>query len=339
MTSERIKRGDYVNLYTAYHASNSENLILLQMNRMEADKKLQIPVLQKAPIFGENYGYNYSGISARQQLTGTHPQIQNNMANAVTNNYHLGWRSIMGYTSAAVPGQITFNNGRDLARGQAIAGGGVSGTQIVTRGVSSCTVINVSLNNNHVMAHLDARDLIQASLAFITAQVPPPAPPVPGAPPVAIVHPQIFISLHDIGARRPAFFARQLIEQYYPGIVPAGGPPGAGVNLGAYLTNGVPAGHHIRFIDRTAVGSSNMFTHPELGMSMNAAGQMEAFGTLRGNDMAGNRHISTSDRRFTQGMAGPQASFEALSQEGQQRQTVADRWGRLYRFFVPACLR
>lgn len=76
-----------------------------------------------------------------------------------------------------------------------------------------------------------------------------------------------------------------------------------------------------------------MFTHPEIGLSINATGQIEVFGQIRGNDCITIRRIATSESRFTQGVGSPQPAFDALNREGQRRQTAADRRGCLYRLF------
>ncbi len=296
---------------------NSARLMMMEQEKGHG-KRNPSPTIQMVR-FGDDFGYHYRSISPEQHLSGMHPNIWRNLSNA--NGYHLGWGSIMSFTSGG--GNFTFQNG--ISPAGPIVGGGIQGDQIVTRGVSSCTIIAVSLNNQHVMAHLDAHDLTPANLVFITTQVPPG--------PLAAGQPEIFISLHNLPGSRPAHFARELIEMYYPGIPHAAGPPAAGANLQNYLTNGVPAGHHIRFIDRT-VNGNDMFTHPEIGMAINAAGQTEIFGRLRGAAPSpGRNHISISESRFRESATAPQAQFDDLGRIGRHRQALAERYRRIYNFF------
>ncbi|MCC8152981.1 MAG: hypothetical protein LIP01_01435, partial [Tannerellaceae bacterium] len=171
----------------------------------------------------------------------------------------------------------------------------------------------ISHNGNHAMAHLDARDLTDENIDFLLQQVPSPNHTAP-------VHPHIFISIHNRpeGSNHsqpgtPARFARNLIESYYPRT-----PPNNtwNPNLSEFLTQGIPAGHNIRVVDRSNEAHTNMFTHPEIGLAINPTnGQLDIFGQIAGYDET-RRPRRGVNTHFTLPLNAPQESFDGVTTRG-----------------------
>lgn len=286
------------------------------------------PVRHDSFALPGNPVFSFNELTPQQINEGSHG-ISYNLTNQ--NGVQLGWESILGFSTAgnqfhfAAPISANPNRrGPDLPPS--------TGTQIVTRGVSGCSVFIVSYGSHHVMAHLDLpninhqnKPVMKDTLASITDQVPLPAQNTPGN----YVHPDIFISIHNKAdsTREPALFARRLIRHYYPFIPKTKTPPAPGQSLLNYLTNGVPAGHHIRILDRTCIGHDgepDMFNHPEIGLYLDPSTGLQIFGDIRGIDTIGT-NVSVHDYPFLINLTDPQTDFTALQILGQQASDQAQQ--------------
>ncbi|MCC8152982.1 MAG: hypothetical protein LIP01_01440, partial [Tannerellaceae bacterium] len=94
-------------------------------------------IIQRQPIHGDNFGYDFLGMPILNLLWGEGtPGYQERLNIGNRNGFHLGWQSLMGFNTNN--NQFSFNQLR--RRTQEPYATTHAGRQIVTRGVSSCSV-------------------------------------------------------------------------------------------------------------------------------------------------------------------------------------------------------
>lgn len=295
-----------------------------------------VNVVQMQPLRGEDFGYDYNTITSKGFRSGLINKLGNIMQiNSVNNNgFHLGWSSLMGFETKN--NEIQFNVGRKNvdAIHLKVPNDNNRRSQIVTRGVSSCSVIIVrdEMKDKNFMGHFNSTDLKPENMTFITNQVPYRNVDIKTVPMQEkrhyghkndkwFYHPNIFASIPDKHSlrkkeRSPAKFTRNLITKYYPGLGLDDTRTGQG--LIPYLTNGVPSGHNIRILDRTADGEG-MFSHAEIGLSVDKNKKFEIFGSLDDlhPDVNGNKRDLLIDLNAKQSAFNKQARIgRSLVNEG-----------------------
>lgn len=230
-----------------------------------------------------DFGYPMVGIPLGCFYEGKDRKKSNILGDSDDQGVQLGWSSIMSFTTEK-GGLTNFRKilGPDMEviEGQDVAT--YSTTQIVTRGVDSCTFIVVSDGKNHVTAHLDGGDTRRKEVLDSIIEVVPY--PERGEP-----FPNIFISLVDDRQSRfkgRVTFAKALINYYSTGdlcsnlsecqITDDGDLVEA---LKANLTE--EQQNHVQIFNRDMENKQrDNLQHPEIGVYLNDDDQLSIFGSL-----------------------------------------------------------
>ena len=266
-------------------------------NRNCSVNHLSEVVQRHKPKRGVNFGYDmikndlesfYLAVDDQEPKNhGLDKMKHNILGDSDDQGVQLGWSSIMSFTTE--DDYLTnFNKilGPDIEDPNAI----YSTTQVVTRGVDTCTFIVVSNGKNHVTAHLDGKDVRNEEVMIsIIDAVPLGAFPI-----------DIYVSLIDDRAEDKqagrADFVRSLIEYYFldssKKLLPFHSVNDKLSLTEALLFNLSPeACSKIQILDRgkprdnsQSKENRNYLQHPEIGVYLNDKGKLCVFGSLSHSD-------------------------------------------------------